>query len=34
VIGGPKVIKALRESTSKFPGFQKKSIALQLSLFA
>ncbi len=32
VIGGPKVIAALRDSTSKFPGDQKKSIAAQLSL--
>jgi hypothetical protein len=32
VIGGPKVLKALRESTTKFPGYQKQSIAAQLSL--
>ncbi len=32
VVGGPKVMKALRESTAKFPGRLKKTMAAQLSL--
>lgn len=34
VIGGPKVLAALRDSPTKFSSDQKKSIAMQLTLFA
>lgn len=32
IVGGPKVMKALRESTAKFPGRLKKTMTAQLSL--